>query len=152
MKKIFKAMGRPFKPFLNFSTFLGVKELKGSYENLTGMAKGVTKQQKKEDIIQETFEQAQARLALSEQDLINRKKSFFQMSICYFIMAVLLFAYMFYLAFTGVVLGVFISFVLVIVALAFSYREHFWYTQMQHRRLGLTFKDWKAYTFGGRKK
>jgi intracellular multiplication protein IcmV len=152
VKKVFRAIGAPFKPFLNFSAFVGYKGLKGSVQNLTGMVKDATAKPSLENIPKETFEEAVIRLNLSEQDLTDRQKSFFRMSLFYVLLAVFLFAYLIYLLVSGVLLGVFISAVLVLVSLAFSYREHFWYTQMAHRRLGLTYQDWKAYTFGGRKK
>jgi hypothetical protein len=150
--KIFRLLGAPFRPFLKFSTFLGLKEIKGSYQNMSGMAKELIKPDEKPAIINETFEEAKARLNLSEQDLAQRQKSFLRTSIGYLVGAVLLVGYMLYLLFTGVLMGVFIAFVLVFVALAFGYKEHFWYTQMRHRRLGLTFRDWKNYTFSGRNK
>lgn len=149
MKKIFRVLGRPFKPFFSFSTFLGLKELKGSYQNLSGMTKELIKPEDKAAIVQETFEEAKARFNLSEQDLMERQKSFLRTSMGYLAGAVLMLGYMLYLLFTSVFLGVFIAFVLIFVALAFAYKEHFWYTQMRHRRLGLTFRDWKNYTFGG---
>lgn len=152
MKKIFKVLGRPFKPFFNFSTFLGLKELKGSYENVASLTKETFARKKPEDYVQETFEEAMKRLNLKEEDIALKQKGFLTMSICYLSIATLLMVYMVYLFFTGVLLGTFISFILIVVALSFCYREHFWYTQMHHRRLGLTFQDWKAYTFSGSKK
>ncbi|MDF3054637.1 MAG: icmV [Gammaproteobacteria bacterium] len=147
MKKIFRALGRPFKPFVNIPTFLGWKELKSSYQNLSGMTKAAITPVQKEAAVQESFEEAKARLGLSEQDLINKRKEFLKMSVFYLVMAVGLFIYLIYLLFTGVFLGVFVAAVLVFVALAFAYREHFWYVQMSQRTLGLTFKDWRNYTF-----
>lgn len=152
MKKIFSTLGRPFRPFFNFSLFLGLKELKGSYQNLSGMTKEAIKPVEKSAIVQETFEEAKSRFNLSEEDIAKRQQSFFRTSIGYLIGAVFLLGYLLFLLFTGVFLGVFIAFVLIFVALAFAYKEHFWYTQMRHRRLGLTFRDWRNYTFSGRNK
>lgn len=152
MNKFFRNLGRPFKPFLNFSTFLGLKELKGSYQNIADLTKSTFTRKKPEEYVQETFEEAIARLGLTEQDVALKKRNFLTMAICYLAIAGALFLYMLYLLFTGVFLGTFIAFILIIVALSFSYREHFWYTQMEHRRLGLTFQDWRTYTFSKKKK
>ncbi len=73
------------------------------------------------------------------------------MALLYFAIAVGLFVYTIVLLSSYVFLGSLVSLILVVVALALAYREHFWFTQMKHRRLGLKFQDWLDYTFRGKK-
>lgn len=156
MKKTVSSIGRILFPFRNIKAnckrMLGWDQLKGSASNAYSAARDVWDRDKhRKTVRQETFEQAVARLKLSESDLARRQKSFFRTSLLFLSIAVLVFLYAVNLFLSGLLLATFISLVLVAMALALAYRDHFWYTQMKHRRLGLTFKNWVDYTFRGSK-
>lgn len=92
---------------------------------------------------QETFEQAIERLNLTEQDIFDRKKEFFKLFIISLIISLLLFIYTMlitisYKSFYGFILGSSISF----LSLTKTFKYHFWLTQINKRKLGLTFKEW----------
>lgn len=98
---------------------------------------------------EESFEAAMERLKLSEKDvksIINNYQIY-----CYIFLALglLLFLYAFYIlfhhgSFTGWLLGLSAS------ALFFSqaFRYSFWSLQMEKRKLGLTFAEWKNHVLG----
>jgi intracellular multiplication protein IcmV len=90
----------------------------------------------------ETFEEAVVRYNLSENDIQARQKAFFQVAMLYLAGFVLDILYVIYLYATQ-------RHMPAVMALAFSgvlfsmfFRQHFWYTQMKHRRLGFTFQQW----------
>ncbi|MGI9214188.1 MAG: type IVB secretion system protein IcmV [Gammaproteobacteria bacterium] len=92
---------------------------------------------------QETFEQAMQRLNLTEQDILERKKEFFKLFFISLIISLLLFIYTMlitinYKSFYGFILGTSISF----LSLTKTFKYHFWLTQINKRKLGLTFKEW----------
>ncbi|MFT3742019.1 MAG: type IVB secretion system protein IcmV [Gammaproteobacteria bacterium] len=152
MKKTLSGIGKVFFPFRNFKAntkrMLGWDQLKGSASNTYTSVREIWSRKKSAPSRKETFTEAVARLKLTEQDLIERRKSFFKTSLLFLGIAIALFVYTISLVFSKLILGSFIGLILVIMALALAYRDHFWYTQMKHRRLGLSFKDWFNYTFG----
>lgn len=92
---------------------------------------------------QETFEEAVTRLQLSEQDLLDRKKEFLRLFIISLAVSFGLFLYTMFITIKygnlyGFILGISVT----ILALAKTFRYHFWLTQITKRKLGLTFKDW----------
>lgn len=92
---------------------------------------------------QETFEQAMQRLNLTEQDILERKKEFFKLFFISLIISLLLFIYTMlitinYRSFYGFILGTSLSF----LSLTKTFKYHFWLTQINKRKLGLTFKEW----------
>ncbi len=75
--KPFKFMGKAFKPFVNFPQWMGWKQINASSRDLKDLAKAVfrIKLEKTEDgkPVEETFEQAMARLNITEEQLVERK-------------------------------------------------------------------------------
>jgi intracellular multiplication protein IcmV len=92
---------------------------------------------------QETFEQAVARLQLTEQDLLDRKKEFFRLFIISLIISIGLFCYTMFITINyqnlyGFILGMAVT----VLGLSKTFKYHFWLTQITKKKLGLTFKDW----------
>ncbi|HVV69293.1 MAG TPA: type IVB secretion system protein IcmV [Gammaproteobacteria bacterium] len=153
MKKLLSGVGRAFFPFRNPKRMVGWDQLQESFNSFVrDPAKEVLGRRNKKTKTTETFEQAVTRLNISEEDLSARKKTFFRTALFFVVMAVALFIYTVDLLFSGLLLATFIALVLVVIALALAFREHFWYTQMQQRRLGITFNEWTGYTFRGNKR
>ncbi|HVV69295.1 MAG TPA: type IVB secretion system protein IcmV [Gammaproteobacteria bacterium] len=153
MKKLFTGLGRAFFPFRNPKRMVGWDQLKDSFNSFVrDPAKEVWDRKQKRVVIKETFEEALVRLNLSEEMVVERRKTFLRTALFFVGVALVLFVYTMYLLFSGLFLATFIGCVLVVIALALAFRDHFWYTQMKHRRLGLSFSDWANYTLGRIKK
>lgn len=146
--KIVRGFGKMVKPFVNFPQWMGLGQITTVGKDIKDTTVSLLKQPKA--VRQETFEQAIARLRLSEKDLQQRMQYFLRMTMFYCGVAVLLFIYAIYLMFTGELAAFFLSFVLTLMALSFAFRQHFWYFQLKHRKLGCTVKDWLNGAFGGR--
>lgn len=99
--------------------------------------------------LNETFTDATARLQMTEDEIKVRTKHFLLMSIIYVCTGFLLFAYEIYLIIAGApILSLIMNLALVALMGAYAYRESFWYMQMQKRKLGCTFEDWRNYMLG----
>src|SRR5262249_36597004 len=143
-------IGGIFLPIRNVKKMVGWDQFKESAQNVGVGAKEAFKF-KKSPIIKETYEEAVRRLNLTQKDIENRKKNFFRTALFYLVIAAVLFVYAVDLLFSSMFFATLVAFMLVIIAGALAFREHFWYTQMKQQRLGLSFKDWFGYTFRGLK-
>lgn len=136
-----------FKSTINVKRWASTREIKASTKLLTGAAKDIFTTEKHE-IHSESFEEALQRLNLSEEDLQQRQKGFFYSFLIYGIIGLGLLVYSAAIfIITGHFMGGVLSLVLGALALMYAYRGHFWYTQIKHRKLGVTFKEWLAFTF-----
>ncbi|MBX3709834.1 MAG: hypothetical protein KIT56_05270 [Gammaproteobacteria bacterium] len=97
----------------------------------------------------ETFEQAVKRLALTEDDVKKTITAYHVYTFIFIVLGFLVFAYAFYLLFgphsiAGWLLGLGAS------GLFFgqAFKYDFWALQMQQRKLGMTFNQWKRHRLG----
>jgi intracellular multiplication protein IcmV len=147
IKKTMRGVGRFIKPLVNFPVWIGWKNLKENNQRLGALMK-VLFAPSKINITPETFAEAVARLGLTEADISARQQYFKRLAILYALIAVALLVYAFYLLFVEeTALGFAMSLAVVWMALALGFKQHFWYTQMRVRRLGLSFKDWLTLAF-----
>jgi intracellular multiplication protein IcmV len=151
--KVFRSIGKVFKPLVNFPLWLGWKQISSATKDLKETAEYVfNKSESKTKKREETFEQAAYRLRLDDQAIEQRAMNFLRLAIFYLVFAAGLFIYAIYLFIeTSHVLGTAMSLVLSTVLLVYAYREHFWYFQLKKRKFGCTFKEWIAFTFKGAK-
>ena len=133
------------KTFLNIPKWTGSAYLLSSARSIKSLAKSLFTVKKPE--FEETFEEAIARLNLSEEALQKRQKNYLITAACYFICAVFMFAYMIYLIKLQHIMASISALSLTLVLLAFFFRDHFWYTQIKQKKLGLSFSDWLQHLF-----
>ncbi|MCH9744884.1 MAG: type IVB secretion system protein IcmV [Gammaproteobacteria bacterium] len=100
---------------------------------------------KKEKPIRETFEQARARMNLTDEDLAKRVRLGFCTVWFCLGLAFALCIYMFYLFSHTQIMAGLVCLMLMLTMLAYAYREHFNIFQIKQRRLGCTFKQWVQY-------
>ncbi len=96
----------------------------------------------------ETFDEAVERMQMTEKDIAERKRGFLRLAIIYLVMAFALFMYALYIFIGGYFFTGILCLTLTALILVYAYKEHFWYTQIKHRRLGLTFKEWLYFALG----
>lgn len=90
-----------------------------------------------------SFETEKSRLNLTDDELSAKQRSLFRLSILMLCVAVIVFFYALYQFLYGTILGAIPSCTIFGVALALSFRYHFWYYQIKERKLGCTFEDWR---------
>lgn len=133
-------MRNRLKRFVDVSTWLGTAEIKRNTGNLKQLAKMLFTVKKPE--VKETFEEAMKRYNLTETDVELKQKHYLVTSIiCFMILLGILF-YTAYLYSAGYYMSFVMSAMVSLLAFAFFFKEHFWYTQIKHRRLGFTFFEW----------
>lgn len=147
--KIIRGFGKVVKPFVNFPAWMGWQQISTTGKSIKDAAKLITKpaQAKRK----ETFDEALQRLRLTENDLQQRAKLFRRMMMVYSGIALILFFYTIYLLAGAHLAAGLLSFVLTLLALSLAFRQHFWYFQVQQRKLGCTIKEWFNATFRGAK-
>lgn len=96
----------------------------------------------------ETFEQAVARLGLSEQDLKEQKSGMMRNAIIFVLFAVALLIYGFWQLYNHHFIAALIVSCLMLYCLTQAFRFHFWVFQIEQRKLGCTFKQWVDYLLG----
>ncbi len=92
---------------------------------------------------QETFEEAIARLNLTEDDIKEREKHYLLFTYLFLILAVAVFGYSFYLIlYFKTFLGFCLGLTVVTLLLSQAFRFHFWFFQTKYRKLGCTVQEW----------
>ncbi len=148
--KVIRVLGKAVKPFVNFPNWLGWQNIADQGKQIKQLATDLTTSRKTASPRVETFETAIRRLNMNPTDVAKRQQNFLRLTFFYCLLAVGLLFYAIYLAvFQGYVMATLVALVISALALAFAYREHFWYMQMKKRKLGCTFKDWVNFTFKG---
>ena len=129
-----------FKRFFDVGSWLGVNEIKRNTGNLRDLAKSLFTVQKPER--KETFQEAVERYQLKESDLEEKKDAFFKVAMLYFGACCCMLLYSIYLFIYGQYKTTFMALAFSCVLFSMFFRQHFWYTQIKHKRLGFTFTEW----------
>jgi intracellular multiplication protein IcmV len=141
------------KKVFNVSKWAATDQLKENTHVVKKLFTGFfTKPRTENSPYDETFESAMNRLGLTEEDVIARQKQFFKMAMSFLIAAVILLVYTLFLFIHGSILAGFWCALLTVLVSVYFYRYHFWYIQTKHRTLGLSFKQWLAFTLNGKGK
>jgi intracellular multiplication protein IcmV len=90
----------------------------------------------------EAFNEAMARLNLSDADLAQRSRNLLRLSYFMASIACGVFLYTGYHLFFGTFSGVILSIAVTSIAAALAFRYHFWYFQIKQRKLGCSFTEW----------
>lgn len=123
------------------------------YEGLKHTSNGLGKLVKRLFVVkkpgagQQSFADVVARYQLSEADIKAKEKQFFYASLLGLSISVILALYALYLLAQGHWLGTLATCGIVLIALGFTFSKHFWYVQIKHRTLGLSFQQWRTLTF-----
>lgn len=135
------------KTFVNPSGWVGWDSLKAQTSVLRDGLKSaftVAKPQR-----EETFEEATKRLELTEDDIKNTIFNYRLTALSFLILAILAFAYAFFLLFRhGTITGWLLGFAVSALFGSQAFKYDFWAFQMRRRQLGLTFTDWKRSILG----
>ena len=121
-------------------------ELVANLENTSGFFKNFFSRQQRE-IRKESYEEAIARMALTEEQLQRRKSVLLKSATIYSVFALILFGYAIYLLINSKFPSLFLVLCLLVPTVLITYREYFWYMQMEKKKLGCTFDEWLEFVF-----
>lgn len=136
----FSGAKKVVKPLVNVPQWLGYDVLKNMTKWVGGLFKQFFIPQHAE--VTETFEQAMARLNLTEADIKERIQQFKFLMILWVIVFVGVFGYSVYLAWIGSMRGFIVGLSVGFLALSQVFRNHFWIFQLRHRKLGCSLREW----------
>lgn len=139
-KKSESRVGGFFKKRFKVRSWVDLDRIRqGSNFIVSGLSTYFIPQQK---TAQESFDEAKLRLNLTDEDLLIRKKGLFRLVVIMLIMSMLLFFYFLYNLFYGRYASVLLTSIVMLLSLVIAFRYHFWYFQIQQRKLGCTLSDW----------
>ncbi len=101
--------------------------------------------------VKESFEGAKSRLSLSNKQIEERKREFLRLAYIMLSVTVGIFFYFIYHVVSGNGLSSVVSFVMIFLGAAVTFRYHFWYFQLCQGKLGCTFKEYFHYAILGKK-
>lgn len=135
------------KTFFNPSGWIDYPNLKNNTMLLYGILK--TTFTTPTSTATETFEEAVKRQGLTENDIADGIGTYRALALVFVFLAIAAIVYAAYLmyyhaTFTGLLLSLVVS----ALCLSQAFKYDFWALQMQRRKLGLTFSDWKRQYLG----
>jgi len=146
----FRAVKNGIKSSFNISSWIGTDPLKEGTASIIAVAKPLFKKEKQRP--KESFEQAMKRLKLNENDLVEKSKGLIRQLYIYAAATVLAILYMSFLLYTAKFFLAFIALGIVAIALCKFYKSYYYYYQIQHRKLGCSFKECLHAMLRGNKK
>lgn len=138
--KVTKAIKGMLKPLVDLPRWLGWKQISANTANLKDIIVRLFIPQKPTH--EETFDQAIARLNLTEEQIQKRYQMFFYQLIFWVSFAVIILGYAIYLAGRHSPHGFLACIAIALVVLSQAFRAHFWIFQIKQRRLGCTFREY----------
>jgi len=99
----------------------------------------------------ESFDEAMKRQNISEEQIQERKKALYRLTMIMLTAALLLFGYSIYQMIHGSFKAMGVSLVVMMIAFVLAFRYHFWYFQIKVRKLGCSFQEWYKHGFKGEK-
>jgi hypothetical protein len=130
-----------FKSFVDVKRWMAYDEVSGNVKTTFGLYRRLFTSSTK-PVYHETYEESIARQNLTEAQLIARKKAFLYSALSYFVFALCLFLYFIQILLNKHLFVALFDLILVSVLFLLAYHEHFWYMQMQKKKLGCNFHDW----------
>lgn len=134
----------------NFKAWLGLHTIVANGKIIKELAVSAVNPSSKEESApkKETFEACLQRLKISEAALQKKIKVSGQAALMYLLFSLPVLVYTFYIFHTGLYLSGFVCLMIFFLLLSRAFREHFNRFQMRRRKLGCTFAEWAADTFG----
>jgi intracellular multiplication protein IcmV len=147
--RVLQGVKKFLKPLADIPTWMGYRTLVDNGKSVIKSVKDIYTPSKAERT--ETFAQAKARLQLTEEDLKKQESAFFLLALFWFVVALGLLVYTFWLFLHGGFISGLFGLSLVFLSSILTFRYHFWYFQTKSRTLGLTFKQWLKACLGDKK-
>lgn len=146
---IFRTTGKAAKTLVDVPRWMHIERTTEYSNSIFEIIKRIFIPRKSEQ--KEDFATAVERLNLSEATLRSRRLAFKRIAYLFLTIFILVLAYAIFLFADGYFPAGIIATVVSFIALAQFYRNHFWYYQMQERKLGVTFREWFNKGILGRK-
>jgi intracellular multiplication protein IcmV len=147
--RVIQGTKRILKPLVDFPTWMGYRTLVDNGKSIVQGIKGLFIPIKPTRT--ESFEQAIARLGLTEKDINSRERAFFWLALFWGLITLGSLVHTCLLFLHGGLHGGFLALALTFLAAVLCFRYHFWHFQVKQRLLGADFKLWATSLFGVKK-
>jgi intracellular multiplication protein IcmV len=141
----FRTTGRAVKwavkPAVDAPSWFGARQIRLLTTRFFGESKGLFRIQPK-PAHPETFEEAVARLQLTDDELVKRRSQYLQLAVFCGFLGLLVLGYSVYLFLLLDIAPAILSFLLALLVFIYAFRFHFWFFQIKHRKLGCTLREW----------
>lgn len=137
------------KPLVDFPRWMQLRHLSRFGKDMVAVGKDIFVVKSKKS--SETFEQVMNRLGLTENDIQSKLKDIRRLVIFYMTASILVLTYSAFHFIAFNFKAGFISLAVLTIPLSQLFRNHFWWTQLKYRQLGLDFKSWFRLNFMGKK-
>ncbi len=137
-------VGKFFKSFVDLKKWVSYDEISSNTKNTVGFFRRLFSSQHKE-VRHESYEEAISRMGLNDEQIAKRKKIFLQSAMIYGGFALGFVIYFVYLMINLRLLAASLTLIIIALMVVTAYREHFWYMQMDKKKLGCDFHDWIAF-------
>ena len=141
VKDIFKISR---KTFVDPKAWLGYDVLKDNTKTFWAFFKAVFFPETPKAERKETFEEAVARLELTEENIQNIDKNYVLFAFIFGVAGLGLFIFALFLLFDAAFLGCLLALSGAAILLSKAFKFHFWHFQIKHRKLGCTFDEWRS--------
>lgn len=141
MEKKSSQTGRLMKSIFNPRVWMDYEQIKGSTNYLIHGITSLFVLKKRSQPV-ETFEQAMARMGVTEEQLLKRQQSLFRLALLMLVLSMGVFAYTMMHVYYGHFHAAGASAVIFLLILVLAFRYHFWYYQLKAKKLGCSFREW----------
>jgi intracellular multiplication protein IcmV len=131
------------KTFLDPRAWLGYDTVKQQTQLVWSIVKQFFGAADTAPVKPETFEEAQARLSLTDDEIKIAGDNYFFITLIFLGVAFVVFGFSLYLVFTGSFFGFLIGIALSAFLVGQAFRNHFLYFQIKNRKLGCTYEEWR---------
>ena len=94
---------------------------------------------------QDTFEDL-GNLGISSEKILEARQAFKRLFTLFLIISLLVLLYFFYVLLEGHFFTAIISFCVLLMCLSQSFKYHFWFVQIEKKKLGCSIREWLDYT------
>lgn len=123
------------------TSWMGLDHVKSMTKGIFGMSKEIFTPDQANVV--ETFDEAMARLHITQEQLEQRKREFVTLLIIFLLISAGVFSYgLFIMLVYKNILGFIMCIAITLFALSHAFKYHFWIYQIKHKKLGCTLREW----------
>jgi|GEM_PF-4813923 intracellular multiplication protein IcmV len=126
------------KTFLDVPRWVGTESIKDQWKSLKTLMNSF----KEKPETSESFKDAVKRLKLTNGQIDQIQRKYHRNFLIYFSLLWIVLAYAIFLGWSAHYRALIACISALFVLASFAFREHFWYTQIKSKTLGMTFQSW----------
>lgn len=135
------------KTFFDPRAWLGYDSVKEETQSVWSIFKTIFRAKPISAEHEESFEEAMKRLSLNEEDIHRIGQSYLSYALSFLVLGIAVGGFSIFLLLSGHFLDFFLGSAVTALLIANAFKNHFYYFQIKHRKLGCTFEEWRNGAF-----